>query len=216
MVVIGGQQDLGPGVFDLLCATGTAPTEPQLSPFDARANGAAPGEGCGVLILKRLEDAKRNGDKIYAVIEKIGAASNRSVYNNVTLAAERARERDAKPDVVELPVAGLDTDVEYSDAIADLVGAQSDGRATRLGSITSRIGNFGAGSGAAECVKAALELQRNAAYPEKTLRTPSPYFTRRAERATPTDASNANEPVARVDVITGENYVYYVRMRRDA
>ena len=215
MVVIGGQQDLGPGVFDLLYATGAAPSRPELSPFDARANGTAPGEGCGVLLLKRLEDARRDADKIYAVIEKIGAASNRSVYENVTLAAQRANASDARPDVVELPLAGLDSDAEFVDAIADLAD-ERNARATRLGTVTSRIGRFGAGSGAAACVKGALELQRDAAFIERELDAPSPYFARRADRATPIDASNANEPVARVDVVTGENYVYYLRLRRDA
>ncbi|MBP5622277.1 MAG: hypothetical protein J6X44_09705, partial [Thermoguttaceae bacterium] len=113
MVVIGGQQDLGPGVFDLLYATGRLSTEPQLSPFDAQANGGAPGEGCGVLLIKRLEDAKRDGDEVLAVIEKVGVASNRSVYDNVMLAATRAVASSVRPDVAELPVAGQDSDVDY-------------------------------------------------------------------------------------------------------
>ena len=116
---------------------------------------------------------------------------------------------------MELPLAGLDSDAEFVDAIADLAD-ERNARATRLGTVTSRIGRFGAGSGAAACVKGALELQRDAAFIERELDAPSPYFARRAERATPIDASNANEPVARVDVVTGENYVYYLRLRRDA
>ena len=73
------------------------------------------------MLMKRLEDAKRDGDAILAVIEKVGVASNSSVYDNVTLAARRADAASAVPDVTELPVAGLDNDVDYVDAIADLV-----------------------------------------------------------------------------------------------
>ncbi|MBR4750335.1 MAG: hypothetical protein IK077_01090 [Thermoguttaceae bacterium] len=214
MIVIGGQQDLGPSVFDLLYATGTLSTNPQRSPFDAQANGAAPGEGCGVLLIKRLEDAKRDGDKILAVIERMGAASNQSVYDNVKLAAQRAVKSFTRSDVVELPVAGLETDVDYVDAVADLVGTSRDEPQTRLGSTSSRVGYFGAGSGVAECVKGVLELRRNAAFPEKELRETSPFFERRCYRVVPSDASNASAPVARVDVVTGENYVYYIRLRR--
>ena len=43
-------------------------------PFDARADGPVPGEGSVALVLKRLEDARRDGDRIYAVIRGIGAA----------------------------------------------------------------------------------------------------------------------------------------------
>lgn len=214
MVAIGGQQDLGPGVFDLLYATGALPTSPELSPFDADSNGSAPGEGCGVLLIKRLADAQRAGDKIYAVIEKIGAASNHAAYENVKLAAERASASDARPDVVELPVAGGDADADVFDAIADVVSVAPGTRPTRVGSVTSRVGNFGAGSGAAECVKGVLELQQNGAFPERELRTVSPFFARRSEAAVPTDATNASAPVERVDVVTGDNYAYYIRMRR--
>ncbi len=44
------------------------------SPFDEKANGFVPGEGCGVIILKSMKDAKKDGDKIYAVID--GSAVN--------------------------------------------------------------------------------------------------------------------------------------------
>ncbi len=45
----------------------------QCLPFDARADGFVQGDGAGVLMLKRLEDATRDGDRIYAVIEGVGA-----------------------------------------------------------------------------------------------------------------------------------------------
>jgi len=45
-------------------------------PFDARADGFVMGEGVGILVLKRLEDAERDGDRVYAVIRGVGAASD--------------------------------------------------------------------------------------------------------------------------------------------
>ena len=46
------------------------------APFDASANGFVMGEGCGILVLKRLEDAVRDGDRVYAVIRGVGASSD--------------------------------------------------------------------------------------------------------------------------------------------
>ena len=54
---------------------GTLATDQQpRAPFDADADGYVPGEGVGVLVLKRLADAIRDGDRIRAVIRGIGAA----------------------------------------------------------------------------------------------------------------------------------------------
>ncbi|MDD5658168.1 MAG: polyketide synthase, partial [Elusimicrobia bacterium] len=48
-------------------------------PFDVGADGAVPGEGAAALVLKRLEDAKRDGDRVYAVIRGLGFASGGGV-----------------------------------------------------------------------------------------------------------------------------------------
>ena len=45
-------------------------------PFSADADGLIPGEGVGVVVLKRLRDAERAGDRIYAVLEGVGLASD--------------------------------------------------------------------------------------------------------------------------------------------
>jgi acyl transferase domain-containing protein/phosphopantetheinyl transferase len=45
-------------------------------PFDRRADGLLLGEGAGVVVLKRLDDAQRDGDRVYAVIKGVGAASD--------------------------------------------------------------------------------------------------------------------------------------------
>ncbi len=45
-------------------------------PFDAEADGTILGEGLGVLVLKRLDDARRDGDRIYAVIRSMGSSSD--------------------------------------------------------------------------------------------------------------------------------------------
>ncbi|WP_438503287.1 beta-ketoacyl synthase N-terminal-like domain-containing protein, partial [Bacillus safensis] len=54
-----------------------------MRPFDTDADGTLIGEGIGMLALRRLEDAERDGNKIYAVIRGIGSASDgrhKSIY----------------------------------------------------------------------------------------------------------------------------------------
>jgi acyl transferase domain-containing protein len=48
-------------------------------PFDERADGAIPGDGAAAVVLKRLDDAVRDGDRIYAVVRGLGAASGGGV-----------------------------------------------------------------------------------------------------------------------------------------
>jgi len=77
MVILGGA-DLHNGLADYLMFSSTHALSKQgrCSTFDEHADGITLGEGVGVLILKRLEDAKRDGNQIYAVIKGIGASSD--------------------------------------------------------------------------------------------------------------------------------------------
>lgn len=51
-------------------------TRTEARPFDARADGSAPGEGAGMVVLKRLSDAQRDGDTVLAVLRGVGSASD--------------------------------------------------------------------------------------------------------------------------------------------
>ena len=77
MVILGGA-DLHNGLHDYLMFSSTHALSKngRCSTFDESADGITLGEGVGVLILKRLEDAKRDGNNIYAVIKGIGASSD--------------------------------------------------------------------------------------------------------------------------------------------
>ena len=47
------------------------------APFDKKGNGLVTGEGAGILCLKRVEDAIKDGDKIYGVIKAVGLSNDR-------------------------------------------------------------------------------------------------------------------------------------------
>ncbi len=65
-------------IFVYMCFSKTPALSPsgEARPFDAGADGTILGEGLGMLVLKRLDDARRDGDRIYAVIRSIGSSSD--------------------------------------------------------------------------------------------------------------------------------------------
>ena len=126
------------------------------SPFDESANGFVMGEGCGVLVLKRLEDAERDGDRIYAVIAGIGASSDgkgKGITAPNIQGQKRALRRayaDACVDPVEVDLVechGTSTvvgDKIEVEALSEVVGTGRRGArgAIRIGSVKSQIGHL--------------------------------------------------------------------------
>ena len=75
MAIVGGVQNILSGhVFKIRADAGILSPDGQCKVFDASANGYVRGEGCGVVVLKRLQEAEADGDKIWAVIR--GSAVN--------------------------------------------------------------------------------------------------------------------------------------------
>ncbi|MDO5580820.1 MAG: beta-ketoacyl synthase N-terminal-like domain-containing protein [Planctomycetia bacterium] len=214
MVCIGGEQDLAPSVFEILFSHGFYANHPEISPFDQKNEGYVPGEGCGVLILKRLADAKKDGDTVYGIINGIGTGSGMSVYENVKTSAQRAGANTA-PQIAEAPFCG---DPEYDaavvDAIADLRERQNspvNGK-TILGSVIHQIGYFSTGSSMGSLLKILYELGQKKALADHTLKDLAPWFKRYENLITVPvkseplsgDGSNA------VALITGQNCLYYI------
>ncbi|RPJ75720.1 MAG: acyltransferase domain-containing protein, partial [Desulfobacteraceae bacterium] len=140
-------------------------------PFSQDADGTLLGEGIGLLVLKRLADAERDGNRIYAVIKGIGSASDgrsQSIYapriegqvNALQAAYAAAGVDPATVDLVEAHGTGtrVGDKVEFQ-ALCQVMGT-ADGRRQRcaLGSVKSMIGHTKAAAGAAGLVKAVLAL----------------------------------------------------------
>ncbi|GHT66520.1 hypothetical protein AGMMS50239_28110 [Bacteroidia bacterium] len=139
--------------------------------FDADADGIVLGEGIGVLILKRLEDAERDGNKIYAVIKGIGGSSDgRNLgitapsRQGETLALERAYQNagifPSRLGLVEAHGTGtvVGDRVELS-VLTDLfLDAGALPGQTFIGSVKSQIGHTRCSSGIAGLIKAALSV----------------------------------------------------------
>ncbi|HZF90500.1 beta-ketoacyl synthase N-terminal-like domain-containing protein, partial [Streptomyces sp.] len=157
-----------------------------IRPFDESADGTLIGEGIGMLALKRLADAERDGDRIYAVLRGIGTSSDgrfKSIYapraEGQQLALRRAYE-DANIPVgsVELFEAhGTGTAVgdhtELS-ALSAVVSAGTDDHGyAAIGSVKSQIGHTKAAAGAASLIKLSLALHQKVLPPTINVEHPS-------------------------------------------
>lgn len=172
MVLTGGVDTIN-DIFMHTCFSQTQILSPtgDIRPFSANADGTLLGEGVGIVVLKRLTDAERANDRIYAVIRGIGSASDgrsRSIYaprKEGQLKALRTAYAAAEidPDTVELIEAhGTGTRVGDQTEVAALTAffdANKNGNKKRaLGSVKSMIGHTKAAAGTAGMIKAALAL----------------------------------------------------------
>lgn len=141
-------------------------------PFDAGADGTVLGEGIGMLVLKRLSDAERDNDKIYAVIRGLGTSSDgrsQSIYapraegqaRCLRNAYEDAGVSPASVDMVEAHGTGTSVgDAVEFDALQTVFReVREEGQWAAIGSVKSQIGHAKAAAGVASLVKAVLALQ---------------------------------------------------------
>jgi polyketide synthase 13 len=157
--------------------------------FSADANGYSRSEGGGMLVLKRLSDARRDGDEILAVIA--GSAINHDGRSNGMLAPNP----DAQEDVLRKAYknAGINPrSVDYIEAhgtgtiLGDPIEADALGRVigrgrpadqpALLGAVKSNVGHLESAAGAASLAKVALSLSRNKVPPSINYAGPNPYI----------------------------------------
>ncbi len=138
-------------------------------PFDDDADGYTKGEGCGIVILKRLSDAQRDGDNILAVFK--GSAVNQDGESSGLTAPNAIAQKE----VINMALgnAGLSPDdVDYIEAhgtgtrLGDPIEARALGlvfngkkEKTLIGSVKSNIGHLQAASGIASVIKVILAMQ---------------------------------------------------------
>ncbi len=180
-------------IFMFMCFSKTPALSPSgdARPFDENGDGTALGEGLGVLALKRLADAERDGDRIYAVVRGMGTSSDGkglAVYapsHEGQARALRAAYRDAgcDPTTVELLEAhGTGTrvgDAVEAKGLTSVFGAArasapgSEGPWCALGSAKSMIGHTKAAAGAAGMIKAVLALHHRVLPPTLKVEQPN-------------------------------------------
>ena len=157
-VALVGAVDLAGDVRTVLATGALRPWSPSgiPRPFDARADGPVVGEGAAALVLKRLDDARRDGDRIYALLRSVATA--RSWQGALGRAYEGSRLDPATVSYVEGHGSGApDSDRQEAQALIGFFPRRKEPRCA-LGSARSVIGDTGAASALAGVVKTALAL----------------------------------------------------------
>uniref|UniRef100_Q02DB0 Beta-ketoacyl synthase n=1 Tax=Solibacter usitatus (strain Ellin6076) TaxID=234267 RepID=Q02DB0_SOLUE len=172
MVIVGGI-DTMQNPFTYLCFSKTHALSPRgrCRTFDESADGIAISEGIAVMVFKRLEDAERDGDRIYAVIKGAGSSSDgkdrgltaprpEGQARALTRAYAKAGISPSAVGLIEAhgtgTVAGDGAEVQALTQVFSQAGARRQGCA--VGSVKSMIGHTKCTAGAAGMIKAAMAL----------------------------------------------------------
>ena len=186
--VIGGVQISTPAPIHMLFTQlGALSRLPQLRPFDRQADGTMLGEGIGMMVLKRKEDAIRDGHRIYALVKGVGASSDGKgkgllapQVEGEELALRRAYEAaGVNPDSVGLIEAHGTAlplgDVTEIEALRRVFGLRGSGPPrVALGTVKSMIGHLIPAAGIAGLIKAALSLYHKILPPTLHVEEPDP------------------------------------------
>ncbi|WP_032388100.1 polyketide synthase Pks13 [Rhodococcoides fascians] len=169
--------------------TGVLAPDGKIKAFSSDANGMIRSEGGGLVVLKRLEDAERDGDQVLAVIA--GSAINQDGRSNGLLApnpdaqadALRFAYRDAgiNPSGVDyIEAHGTGTilgDPIEADALGRVVGRGRDAdKPALLGSAKTNFGHLESAAGAAGLIKVVLAMQENKLPASLNYVGPNPYI----------------------------------------
>ncbi len=156
--------------------------------FDAAADGYVRGEGCGVVVIKRLEDAIRDGDRIRAVVRgsavnQDGASGGLTVPNGIAqqrVIADALQHAGLTPgDIDYLEAHGTGTSlgdpIEIQAAGAAFAAGREADRPLLIGSVKTNIGHLEAGAGVAGLIKVILSLEHQRLPKHLNFRNPSPH-----------------------------------------
>ena len=191
MMITGGvDTDTSPFMYLSFSKTPALSKRGRSTPFDNSADGMLLGEAITMFCLKRLDDAKRDNDRIYAVIRGIGASSDgraKSIYapraSGQVIAMRRAYEEagisPASVDLIEAHGTGTARgDATELESVATLLtDSNVMHQQVAIGSIKSQVGHTKAAAGGVSMAKIALALHHKILPPTINVETPNPTFT---------------------------------------
>jgi myxalamid-type polyketide synthase MxaC len=166
---------LSPTTMLMLARTQALSQDGRCRSFDARASGYVRGEGCGMIVLKRLSDAEADGDRVLAVIR--GSAVNQdgrstglttpnvlSQQAMLRQALESARVNASEISYVETHGTGTSLgDPIEMEALAEVLGKpRADGSVCVLGAAKTNVGHLESASGIVGLIKVVLALEHEA------------------------------------------------------
>ncbi len=187
-VVLAGGADFHNGIADFLMfsSVGALSAKGRCRSFDNEADGIALGEGVGVVVLKRLADAERDGDRIYAVIDGIAGSSDGKGLG-LTAPRKEGQKRALERTYWQAGVLPADVGLVEAHGTGTVVGDRTElktltevylaggalpGQAA-LGSVKSQIGHTKCAAGIAGMIKVAKALHHRVLPPTGQVTTPN-------------------------------------------
>ena len=189
LALVGGVSTvLSPGVTREMAELGLLSATGRCSAFDGAADGFVRGEGCGMVVLKRLAEAEADGDRIWGVIRgsavnQNGAAAGPTVPNGsaqervIETALERAGVAPAEVDYLEAHGAGsqLGDPIEVNAAAAVYGRGRDPERPLGIGSVKTNIGHLESAAGVASLIKTVLAMRHGVIPKHLHFREPNTY-----------------------------------------
>jgi acyl transferase domain-containing protein/NAD(P)H-dependent flavin oxidoreductase YrpB (nitropropane dioxygenase family)/acyl carrier protein len=186
-VAIAGGVDTVQSPFAYFCFSKTQALSPRgrCRTFDQGADGIAISEGLAMLVLKRLSDAERDGDRIYAVIKSVASSSDgKALGLTAPLPAGQRRavnraytKAGFSPNTLELyeahgtgTVAGDRAELET--LLQTLTAAKAESKSCVIGSVKTSIGHTKSSAGVAGLIKVALSLYHKVLPPHLNVERP--------------------------------------------
>ncbi len=188
-LALAGGVDISLDPFEMVGFAKTkALTNKDMSVYDLKASGFIPGEGCGFVVLKRLEDARRDGNYVYAVLRGWGISSDGAGVGitapsatGQALALNRAYDKAGyDPKTLDF-IEGHGTGTPVGDrtelnAIALAMGDSEKKRICGVTSLKSIIGHTKAAAGIGGFIKAAMAVNRRVMPPTAGCKEPNEMF----------------------------------------
>ena len=190
-MVLAGGADLHNGINDYLMFSSThaLSRKGRCATFDGEADGIALGEGIAMVVLKRHDDALRDGNRVYAVIKGVGGSSDGKALGltaprkiGQVRALERAYDQAGiTPSLLGLVEAhGTGTVVGDKTELSALTDMLNQSGAlvgqTHLGSVKTQIGHTKCAAGLAGLIKASLSVYHGIKPPTINLKNPNAYY----------------------------------------
>ncbi|MEV6280015.1 SDR family NAD(P)-dependent oxidoreductase [Nocardia sp. NPDC051832] len=178
---------LQPETFVMMCKGGFLATDGRCKSFDAAGDGYGRGEGGGMVVLKKLDDAVRDGDRIYAVVKATGsnqdgrttAITVPNAVSQESLAREVCTRAGLSPDAITY-VEAHGTGTPVGDPIEIRALGRAYGAVGRrsgtlgVGSLKATLGHTEAASGIASVIKSALAIRHRTIPPQGWLDEANP------------------------------------------
>ncbi|MFA9194936.1 SDR family NAD(P)-dependent oxidoreductase [Flavobacterium sp. FBOR7N2.3] len=203
-MVLAGGADLHNGINDYLMFSSThaLSRKGRCATFDNEADGIALGEGVAILILKRYEDAVKDGDRIYSVIKGIGGSSDGKALG-LTAPRKIGQVRALERAYAQAGISAASVGLVEAHGTGTVVGDKTELNAltnlfsrsgavpgqTYLGSVKTQIGHTKCAAGLAGLIKASLAVYHGVKPPTLHLKQPNAYYDKQTSPFTFNDES---------------------------